>query len=84
VINISNSSPPNPGQFTFTFDTKRLALLGLSPNDIYSDIASAMLGIAAGTITIDHEDRDVVVRYPFFEDGLSPDQLMATVVMTKK
>lgn len=49
-----------------------------------NDIAPALLGIDAGTIAIDQEDRDIVVRYPFLGQSLSPDQLMSTTINTRQ
>lgn len=84
AINISNSSPATPGQFQFTLNKNKLSALGLTPNDVQNDIAPALLGIDAGTIAIDQEDRDIVVRYPFLGSRLSPDQLMSTMISTRQ
>lgn len=84
AINISNSSPATPGQFQFTLNKNKLSALGLTPSDVQNDIAPALLGIDAGTIAIDQEDRDIVVRYPFLGSRLSPDQLMSTMISTRQ
>jgi len=84
AINVSNSSPATPGQFQFTLNKDKLTALWLTPSDVQNDIAPALLGIDAGTIAIDQEDRDIVVRYPFLGQSLSPDQLMSTTINTRQ
>ena len=84
AINVSNSSPATPGQFQFALNKNKLTALWLTPSDVQNDIAPALLGIDAGTIAIDQEDRDIVVRYPFLGSSLSPDQLMSTTINTRQ
>ena len=66
TINVSNTSVQSPGQFSFSFDKDRLAQLGITPSDVQSEIYAAINGLKAGTVTIDNEERDMIVKMKTF------------------
>jgi multidrug efflux pump subunit AcrB len=83
TVNISNSSKTNPGQFAFTFDDKKLAELGLTPTDVQFELYSALNGSKAGTITLDKEDRDILVKYDSLDDKVTPEKVLDTPITTR-
>ena len=82
--NISNSSKESPWQFVFTLDEDRLALLGLTKKSVGPLLYLALNGISAGTVKIDKEHHDISIKYNAFDDSVSPDTLMGTLIPTSK
>ncbi len=83
TINVTNSSTESPGQFSISFDEKRLAELGLTPQDIKWELYSMILGIKVGTVTLESIDRDIVVKIWDFENTLKPNDLQNIVLPTR-
>ena len=83
TVNVNNSSNNNPGQFEFTRDTNKLAELGLSPQDFTSELLPALQGQNIGTMTLEKKDRDIIIKYKGFDDDMTPETLLSTVVNTK-
>jgi multidrug efflux pump subunit AcrB len=83
AINITNSSTNSPWQFSFIFDSDKLAQYGLTPSDLQSEIYSAINGIKAGTMMVDTKERDIILKLDTFIDDVSPETLYNLVVTTK-
>lgn len=83
TINVSNSSSDSPWQFSFTFDSDKLAQLWLTPTDVQSEIYSAINGVKAGTMMVDTKERDIVLKVDTFKDEVSPEMLYNLVITTK-
>ena len=80
--NISNSSKESPGQFVFELDEDRLALLGLTKKSVWPSLYLALNGIDAGSVKIDGDTHDITLKYDAFNDTVSPDMLMGTLIPT--
>jgi len=80
--NISNSSEESPGQFVFELDKSKLAKLGLKPNEIAPQLYLALNWMKAGSVTIDGDSHDIKVKYNDFQDEVSPETLMTTLIPT--
>jgi len=83
TLNITNSSTESPGQFNFSFDQDRLAELWLTPTDVQNEIYSTLNWIKAGTLLIDNEERDIVVKWELFSGDISPETLYNLMITTK-
>ncbi len=83
TTNVSNSSKNNPWQFEFTRDRNKLAELWLNPSDFQGEVLSALLGQNAGTISLEKKDRDIIVKYKWFKNNLTPEVLLSTIINTK-
>lgn len=83
TMNTTNSSTDSPGQFSFRFDAARLADLGLNPSDVQNEIYSAINGIKAGTLIVDREERDIVVKMDTFAGQVAPEQLYNLSIATR-
>lgn len=77
VRNVSNSSSQSPGQFVFTLDKQKLALMGVLPNEISSELFLALNGMNAGTVRGDFDNHDISLVYDSFVDGVSPSDVMS-------
>ena len=82
-MNVNNSSNNNPGQFEFRRDTNKLAELGLSPQDFTSELLPALQGQNIGTMTLEKKDRDIIIKYKGFDDNMTPETLLSTMINTK-
>lgn len=80
--NITSSSEESPGQFVFRLDKEKLALLGLTPASIGPELYLALNGISAGTIKNADMSYDIVLKYFDFEQEVSPEMLLQTMVVT--
>ncbi len=83
TINVINSSTESPWQFSFTFDSNKLAQYWLTPSDLQSEIYSAINGIKAWTMMVDTKERDIVLKLQKFTDDVSPETLYNLVITTK-
>lgn len=83
-VNVTNSSSENPGQFSVAFDKQKLAQLGLTPQDVQSELYAAINGQKAGNINLENTERDIVVKVKTFDDAFSPDQLRSHTIQTRK
>lgn len=81
--NISNSSKSNPGQFEFTRDRTKMAELWLTPNDFQWELLSALMWSNVWSISIENKERDMIVKYKWYHDHLTPEGVLATVINTK-
>ena len=83
TMNVDNSSNNNPGQFEFRRDTNKLAELGLTPQDFTSELLPALQGQNIGTMTLEKKDRDIIIKYKGFNDNMTPETLLSTVINTR-
>jgi len=81
--NVSTSSTNNPGQFIFEFDRQKLSFIGLTPNDILSEVRFYIAGVEAWSIQSSFEDNDIVLSVAEFEDILNPQDIMNLVISTR-
>ncbi len=81
--NVSLSSKDTPWQFIFSFDRSVLSSLGLTPSDVTSQLAVALNGANAGTISLDSIDADIKVLYDSFTDEVSPNDITNTMIITQ-
>ncbi len=80
--NITNSSEESPGQFVFQLDKSKLAKLGLTPSNVGPQLYLALNGMKAGSVTLDGDSHDIKVKYDNFQDEVSPETLMTTLIPT--
>ena len=80
--NISNSSKESPGQFVFELDNDKLAMLGLTQSAIGPELYLALNGMKAGSIKIDDNTHDIKLKYADFDESVSPEALMSTLLNT--
>ena len=80
--NVSSSSEESAGQFLFELDDQKLALLGLTPQSIGPSLYLALNGLEAGSIKWEYDTHKIRVKYDDFSDGISPEQLMNTSIIT--
>lgn len=81
--NITNSSTQTPWQFIFRINRAKLALLGITSNDIFSEIYFALNGISAWTIAWDYTDDEIVLKYNDLNDEVTPDKLLSLSILTQ-
>ena len=80
--NITNSSKESPWQFVFTLDEDRLAMLWLTKTSVGPSLYLALNWMDAGSVKIDWDSHDISLKYNDFEDTVSPDTLMWTIITT--
>ena len=80
--NVTNSSKESPWQFVFELDEDKLALLWLTKTSIWPSLYLALNGMGAGSLKIDGDTHDINVKYDDFNDTVSPDTLMGTLIST--
>lgn len=83
VKNVTNTSSDSPWEIIFTIDPERAASVGVSPLMIFSEISAQSRGITAGTITIDDQDMDIVVKTDTHMDELQIDKIQNLVISTQ-
>lgn len=83
VKNANISSEPTPGQFIYHFNNEKLRSLGLTPSDIAPEIAFALNGFPAWSITLEDTDRDIKVLYKEFTGTIHPDDIENIIINTK-
>lgn len=81
--NVSVSSKETPWQFVYTFNYATLSRLGLTPNDIIWELAPALNGQNAGSITINEQDIDIEVLYNEFSTTVSPSEILDLTITTR-
>lgn len=80
--NVGKSSKDTPGQFIFELDKNKIALFGLTPNQIYSQISQNMNGITVGTVEDNGEDMSVILKsWKFLEDVCLEDILAIPIAV---
>lgn len=83
TVNISNSSVDSPWQFSFRFDSVSLSNLWITPNDVQSEIYSSINGIKAGTLIIDKQERDIILKMDTFVGEVTPEKLYNLAITTR-
>lgn len=81
--NINNSSQESPWQFEYKFDTDKLSQLWLNPNDIQSELYTAINGTNAWNITVEWIDRDIIVKIDKFDADITPELISNTIINTR-
>lgn len=81
--NITTSSQETPGQFIYTFNQQTLSRLWITPNDIIGELAPALNGQRAGSITINDQDIDIEILYDTFSTTVSPTDIMDLTITTR-
>lgn len=81
--NVVNSSSQSPGQFVFTLDKEKLAIMWLLPTEISSELFISLNGMWAGTVKWRYDNYDITIRYDNFIDGVSPSDVMDIRVPTR-
>ena len=81
--NVSSSSSDTPGQFIFHFDLQKLSYIGLTPDEILSELRFYVAWISAGSLQSTYEDNDIILSVAEFEDTLSPEDVMDLQVPTR-
>lgn len=81
--NVTNSSSQSPGQFIFTIDKQKLALMGLLPNEISNELFIALNGIQAGTIKARYDNYDIKIMYDDFIDAVNPSDIANIRIPTR-
>ncbi len=82
VKNVTNTSADSPGEIIFTVDRERAASVGISPLQIYAEISAGSRGVKAGSITLDDEDIDIVVKTDTHYDELQIDKIQMMQIST--
>ena len=82
VKNVTNTSADSPGEIIFTVDRERAASVGISPLQIYGEISAGSRGVKAGSITLDDEDIDIVVKTDTHYDELQIDKIQMMQIST--
>lgn len=82
VKNVTNTSADSPGEIIFRVDRERAASVGVSPLQIYSEISAGSRGVKAGSITLDDEDIDIVVKTDTHYDALQIDKIQGMQINT--
>lgn len=82
VKNVINTSADSPGEIIFRVDRERAASVGVSPLQIYSEISAGSRGVKAGSITLDDEDIDIVVKTDTHYDALQIDKIQGMQINT--
>lgn len=80
--NVAISSSDSPGQFVFKFDRSKLALLGIKPSDLNTELYADTNWIWAGAFKWKYDDHDIKVRYSDYVDGLTPNDVQNISVST--
>lgn len=84
TLNVTNSSTNNPWQFNFTLDADKLAQLGLTPQDIQFELYAALNGTKAGVINLENIERDIVVKFAWFDEEVTPDRVLDLTLTTRQ
>lgn len=81
---VGSSSTETPGQFIFRFDKEKLSNIGLTPNDLLTEVYFYTNGLTAWSIKSTYEDNDIVLSFAEFEENLNPKDVTDLVVKTQK
>lgn len=81
--NVNNTSQDSPGEIVMSIYRDRVAAAGLSPLQIYGEISSGARWVKAGSVTIDDEDIDIVVKSDAQYDELNIDQVLSQTLQTQ-
>ncbi len=63
TINIVDNISDSSGDFVFSVDRQKANFYGLSVVDVASEMRNAIFGTKASSISIDGDDRDIVLKY---------------------
>lgn len=80
--NVNNTSQDSPGEIVMSIYRDRVAAAGLSPLQIYGEISNVARGVKAGSVTIDDEDIDIMVKSDAHYDNLNIDQILSQTLQT--
>jgi len=80
--NVNNTSQDSPGEIVMSIYRDRVAAAGLSPLQIYGEISNVARGVKAGSVTIDDEDIDIIVKSDAHYDNLNIDQILSQTLQT--
>ncbi len=83
TVNVSNSSTTSPWQFELSFNREKLAQLSLTPQDIQFEIYNALNGQKAGSLKLEWDERDIVVKIGDLVDRVSPEQITNMTIATR-
>lgn len=72
TTNTKVSLKPGENEFKFVLDREKLALHGLSAPQVAITIRNSIQGIKTTTLTRNHEETDIFIKYGFEDDQLSP------------
>jgi multidrug efflux pump subunit AcrB len=81
--NVNNTSQDSPGEIVMSIYRDRVAAAGLSPLQIYSEISNVVRGVKAGSVTLDDEDIDIIVKSDAHYDNLDIDQILSQILQTQ-
>lgn len=81
--NVSNSSSESPWQFVFTLDKQKLALMGILPNEISSELFVALNGIDAGTVKGRYDNYDIKIMFDETIDSVTPNDVLDMRIPTR-
>ncbi len=81
--NITISTSETPGQFTFSFDRKKLSNVGLSPNDILNELYFYTAWIKSWSIASEFEDNTIVLKIKEFDTELTPWDISNLMIQTQ-
>lgn len=80
--NVNNTSQDSPGEIVMSIYRDRVAAAGLSPLQIYSEISNVARGVKAGSVTVNDEDIDIIVKSDTHYDNLNIDQILSQTLQT--
>ena len=83
TINVSNSSTTTPWQFELVFNREKLAQLWLNPQDIQFEIYNALNGQKAGSMKLEWNERDILVKVWDLVNRVSPEQITNMKIATR-
>jgi multidrug efflux pump len=81
--NVTNSSSESPWQFVFTIDKNKLALMGLLPNEVMTELFLQLNGMGAGSIRGRFDTYDIKIMYDRFIDEVSANDIMNISIPTR-
>lgn len=81
--NVSNSSSDSPWQFVFILDKQKLALMGILPNEISSELFVALNGIGAGTIKGRYDNYDIKILFDDTINSITPNDVLDMRIPTR-
>lgn len=82
--NVKSTAEESPGEFVFTLDRQKLALLNLTPRNFAPELYFSLNGIKAGSFTDRIETHDLKIKYADFTKEVSPDNLMGSFFSTQQ
>lgn len=80
--NVNNTSQDSPWEIVMSIYRDRVAAAGLSPLQIYSEISNVARWVKAGSMTVNDEDIDIIVKSDAHYDALNIDQILSQTLQT--